>query len=223
MKIEFGPYNTGTINVIKGHLDGDGVLVYPSAINPFREWEAECFRNNSNQVVISYVEHSNLYSATEWQELLADRSLQIANETQMDLVLDDAKASLKMFLENELENRGIETGKINFSPNAKTPLSNNYTKPQIDLPLNEPNREADTNRIRNCSWGFSCTQTWRSLSETDFERVRFCTDCDRRVIKCLTKEHLLKHIEANNCVCFPKGLISDGSVEGVDYFEGIPF
>jgi len=194
MKLEYGHYDTAGLSVVDT-AKGEGSIVFPANVNPFKVHSAECFRNASNKVIVSLKdENSTLYTFEEWQSLLANAFLQQAHENKIEEMLNNAMDAMAEFLEKE-----------KYEP----------------LPV----KKLDRKLIRNCSWGYSCKKTWDSLSVTDFEKVRFCTDCNNNVIKCITKEDLLKNIELNHCVCFPSDLISDISEERRDNldFDGIPF
>jgi hypothetical protein len=46
----------------------------------------------------------------------------------------------------------------------------------------ELNQTAETKiNIRNCMFGFRCTQNWDAMEEASREGVRFCKDCAKDV------------------------------------------
>ena len=61
--------------------------------------------------------------------------------------------------------------------------------------------------IRNCSWGYKCQANWDDLTVTKDKRVRFCSDCQREVHSCKSRQELLDVITLNRCVRFPIRLV----------------
>ena len=56
-------------------------------------------------------------------------------------------------------------------------------------------------KIENCRLTFKCANDWELLQQdpTDKNR-RFCNGCHRFVFLCQTRDDLLTHIEAGDCV-----------------------
>lgn len=72
--------------------------------------------------------------------------------------------------------------------------------------------------IRNCEFRFKCPRTWESLSKTFDQRVRHCSECDRRVIYCKTESELKRAIIYDECVAVE--IVQPGG--GVQLFVGEP-
>ncbi len=64
---------------------------------------------------------------------------------------------------------------------------------------NDPNPGIQIN-IRNCIFGFKCSQKWEALRVTRMANVRFCTECGKDVYKIQDKDALLEAIQLNRCV-----------------------
>lgn len=62
--------------------------------------------------------------------------------------------------------------------------------------------------IRNCAWGYSCTEEWRSLTETTDPKIRFCNTCQREVHHSSTTNELVYNVTLNRCVYFPCNLMN---------------
>lgn len=54
--------------------------------------------------------------------------------------------------------------------------------------------------IRNCGFNFSCTQNWADLTATPNDAVKFCEQCRKEVLLCLTEDALQKALAAKQCV-----------------------
>lgn len=103
MDIQYGSYDTNKANVVTAP-NGKSILAFPRNMNPFKVMRMECFRNESNQVVISLMENnSTMYEPHEWETLLKTPSLQSAHENKMDEVLSQAADALRHFLEQSKE------------------------------------------------------------------------------------------------------------------------
>ena len=63
-------------------------------------------------------------------------------------------------------------------------------------------------KIRNCVFGFRCTQNWDAMQETSRDGVRFCKECAKDVYWVSNKDKLLESITLNRCVAIevPKDL-----------------
>ncbi|CAM4202015.1 hypothetical protein [Vibrio neonatus] len=84
--------------------------------------------------------------------------------------------------------------------------------------------------IRNCALGFSCTSSWKNLSKTRAEEVRFCETCQREVHWCDDEQELMENVTLNRTVSFKSDLGNDpsGSNGGwgqppMDFEDDIPF
>ena len=62
--------------------------------------------------------------------------------------------------------------------------------------------------IRNCVFGFRCSQNWDAMHETSRDGVRFCKECAKDVYWVSNKDMLLEAITLNRCVAIesPKDL-----------------
>ena len=54
--------------------------------------------------------------------------------------------------------------------------------------------------IRNCEFRFKCHKTWDALEVTPNPTQRFCHECNRTVIYCVTPAELQSAIVKNQCV-----------------------
>ena len=70
--------------------------------------------------------------------------------------------------------------------------------------------EINSIKIRNCVFGFRCSQNWDAMQETSRDGVRFCKECAKDVYWVKSKENLLEAIALNRCVAIevPKDLES---------------
>ena len=60
--------------------------------------------------------------------------------------------------------------------------------------------EINSIKIRNCVFGFRCTQNWGAMQETSREGVRFCKECAKDVYWVSNKDMLLEAIDMNYCI-----------------------
>jgi hypothetical protein len=54
--------------------------------------------------------------------------------------------------------------------------------------------------IQNCNVVFRCPKTWNALLQTEDERVRYCSVCDRGVHLCSSQEELQHANDQGWCV-----------------------
>ena len=54
--------------------------------------------------------------------------------------------------------------------------------------------------IRNCSFGFKCTQKWEDLLKRKEKNIKYCHDCEREVYLIETNVELEHAIKFNHCV-----------------------
>ena len=54
--------------------------------------------------------------------------------------------------------------------------------------------------IRNCSFGFKCTQKWEGLLKRKEKNIKYCNDCEKEVYLIGTNEELMNAIKFNHCV-----------------------
>lgn len=80
--------------------------------------------------------------------------------------------------------------------------------------------------IRNCVFGFKCTNKWESLNSTTIEDIKFCEDCQKEVYFIEDLVSLEKAIALNRCVAINTTSESDeivkitvGMISSVDYDE----
>ena len=65
----------------------------------------------------------------------------------------------------------------------------------------ELNQTAETKiKIRNCVFGFRCTQNWDAMKETSRDGIRFCKECSKDVYWISNKDKLLEAITLNHCI-----------------------
>ena len=65
----------------------------------------------------------------------------------------------------------------------------------------KPNQASHTKiNIRNCVFGFRCTQNWDAMQETSRDGVRFCKECAKDVYWVSNKDKLLEAITLNHCI-----------------------
>ena len=60
----------------------------------------------------------------------------------------------------------------------------------------------DTINLRNCSFGYQCTQDWHKLKETNDKEIKFCKKCAHNVYMVHSDKELRKAINENKCVAF---------------------
>ena len=80
--------------------------------------------------------------------------------------------------------------------------------------------------IRNCVFGFKCTNKWAGLNNTAIEDIKFCEDCQKEVFFIEDLVSLEKAIALNRCVAINTSLENDeivkitvGMISSVDYDE----
>jgi hypothetical protein len=80
--------------------------------------------------------------------------------------------------------------------------------------------------IRNCVFGFKCTNKWGSLNATAIEDIKFCEDCQKEVYFIEDLFSLEEAIALNRCVAINTTSESDaivkvtvGMISSVDYDE----
>ncbi len=56
--------------------------------------------------------------------------------------------------------------------------------------------------LRNCKFGFKCSQNWFKLNETENQNVKFCKKCKENVYMVFKNEELAKAVQDNKCVAF---------------------
>ena len=81
--------------------------------------------------------------------------------------------------------------------------------------------------IRNCSFGFKCTQKWEGLLKRKEKNIKYCNDCEKEVYLIGTNEELMHAIKFNHCVAIkvrhdeipqPKKInITVGMLNATDY------
>ena len=54
--------------------------------------------------------------------------------------------------------------------------------------------------IRNCSFGFKCTQKWENLLKRKEKNIKYCHDCEKEVYLIETNTELMHAIKFNHCV-----------------------
>ena len=57
-------------------------------------------------------------------------------------------------------------------------------------------------QIRNCVFAYRCEANWEELEDTNKEKIRYCSECDREVHFCENDRELTEAIKENNCVAF---------------------
>ena len=60
----------------------------------------------------------------------------------------------------------------------------------------------DTINLRNCSFGYQCTQDWHKLKETNDKEIKFCRQCAQNVYMVHSDQELIKAINENKCIAF---------------------
>lgn len=54
--------------------------------------------------------------------------------------------------------------------------------------------------LKNCRFGYRCTNLWELMDSTLLDNVRFCQQCEREVHFCSTDAELADAIRHNFCV-----------------------
>ena len=54
--------------------------------------------------------------------------------------------------------------------------------------------------IRNCSFGFKCTQKWEDLLKRKEKNIKYCHECEKEVYLIETNTELMHAIKFNHCV-----------------------
>jgi hypothetical protein len=54
--------------------------------------------------------------------------------------------------------------------------------------------------IRNCSFGFKCTQKWEDLLKRKEKNIKYCHECEKEVYLIETNVELAHAIKFNHCV-----------------------
>jgi hypothetical protein len=54
--------------------------------------------------------------------------------------------------------------------------------------------------IRNCSFGFKCTQKWEDLLKRKEKNIKYCHECEKEVYLIETNIELAHAIKFNHCV-----------------------
>jgi hypothetical protein len=54
--------------------------------------------------------------------------------------------------------------------------------------------------IRNCSFGFKCTQKWENLLKRKEKNIKYCHECEKEVFLIETNVELMDAIKFNHCV-----------------------
>jgi hypothetical protein len=67
-----------------------------------------------------------------------------------------------------------------------------------NMAFNDPMKR--TIYIRNCAYGFSCTQNWDALEDTSEHAIKFCNTCHREVYWCNEQSDLANNVTLNRCV-----------------------
>lgn len=65
-------------------------------------------------------------------------------------------------------------------------------------------------KIRNCVFGFRCTENWSSMGGTNQYDVRFCASCEKEVYLVSTEADLMEAITLNRCVAIRISPMIDG-------------
>lgn len=54
--------------------------------------------------------------------------------------------------------------------------------------------------IRNCSFGFKCSQKWEDLLKRKEKNIKYCHECEKEVFLIETNAELMDAIKFNHCV-----------------------
>ena len=76
-------------------------------------------------------------------------------------------------------------------------------KKQIKVDLSQTDFWEDAKSyidIRNCSFGFKCTQKWENLLKRKEKNIKYCHDCEKEVYLIETNTELMHSIKFNHCV-----------------------
>ena len=80
--------------------------------------------------------------------------------------------------------------------------------------------------IRNCVFGFKCSNKWDALNSTAIEDIKFCEDCQKEVYFIEDLTSLEEAISLNRCIAINTASESNeivkvtvGMVSSVDYDE----
>ena len=76
-------------------------------------------------------------------------------------------------------------------------------KKQIKIDLSQTDFWEDAKSyvdIRNCSFGFKCTQKWEDLIKRKEKNIKYCLECEKEVYLIETNTELMHAIKFNHCV-----------------------
>jgi len=76
-------------------------------------------------------------------------------------------------------------------------------KKQIKIDLSQTDFWEDAKSyidIRNCSFGFKCTQKWEDLLKRKEKYIKYCHECEKEVYLIETNVELAHAIKFNHCV-----------------------
>ena len=76
-------------------------------------------------------------------------------------------------------------------------------KKQIKIDLSQTDFWEDAKSyvdIRNCSFGFKCTQKWEDLLKRKEKNIKYCHECEKEVYLIETNTELMHSIKFNHCV-----------------------
>jgi len=76
-------------------------------------------------------------------------------------------------------------------------------KKQIKIDLSQTDFWEDAKSyvdIRNCSFGFKCTQKWEDLIKRKEKNIKYCLECEKEVYLIETNTELMHSIKFNHCV-----------------------
>lgn len=76
-------------------------------------------------------------------------------------------------------------------------------KKQIKVDLSQTDFWEDAKSyidIRNCSFGFKCSQKWEDLLKRKEKNIKYCHECEKEVFLIETNAELMDAIKFNHCV-----------------------
>jgi len=56
--------------------------------------------------------------------------------------------------------------------------------------------------LEDCQLTFECSKKWIDLKDLGHDKVRFCEQCKKPVVLCITQEELDKYLNRGDCVCY---------------------
>ncbi len=68
--------------------------------------------------------------------------------------------------------------------------------------MNQNKKNQENINLRNCRFGYQCTQDYDKLKETNDKDIKFCRQCAQNVYMVHSDKELIKVINENKCIAF---------------------